>query len=125
MSLKKCVFGCEGKITLFSFPKNPALCKQWMQFVFSGRQRSFSSVFVDECFITRPSSTLEDDTGVNSQTSPVPLPQKCISSRPNPTKKLGENPVPFHSRKNDSHSLPLPCCVFFFFCRNLSVTVKI
>jgi len=44
---------------------------------------------------------LEGDTGVNSQTSPVPLPQKCISSRPNPTKKLGENPVPFHSRKND------------------------
>ncbi len=22
MSLKKCVFGCEGKITLFSFPKH-------------------------------------------------------------------------------------------------------
>ncbi len=28
MSLKKYVFGCEGKITLFSFPKNPALRKQ-------------------------------------------------------------------------------------------------
>ncbi len=55
-------------------------------------------------------NTLEGDTGVNSQTSPVPLPQKLISSRPNPTKKLGENPVPFHSRKNDSHSR-----VFFFF----------
>ncbi len=51
-------------------------------------------------------SALEGDTGVNSQTSPVPLPQKCISSHSNPTKKLGENPVPFHSRKNDSHSLP-------------------
>ncbi len=24
MSLKKCVFGCKGKITLFSFPKNLA-----------------------------------------------------------------------------------------------------
>ncbi len=35
-SLKKCVFGCEGKITLFSFPKNPALREQWMQFVFRG-----------------------------------------------------------------------------------------
>ncbi len=33
MSLKKCVFGCERKITLFSFPKNPALRKQWMQCV--------------------------------------------------------------------------------------------
>ncbi len=55
---------------------------------------------------------LEGDTGVNSQTSPVPLPQKLISSRPNPTKKLGENPVPFHSRKNDSPSLPLPCRFF-------------
>ncbi len=31
MSLKKSVFGCEGKITLFSFPKNPALHKPWMQ----------------------------------------------------------------------------------------------
>ncbi len=58
---------------------------------------------------------VEGDTGVNSQTSPVPLPQKLISSRPNPTKKLGENPVPFHSRKNDSHCLPLPCCIFIFF----------
>ncbi len=25
MSLKKCVFGCEGKITLFSFPKQPTV----------------------------------------------------------------------------------------------------
>ena len=25
---------CEGKITLFSFPNNPALREQWMQFVF-------------------------------------------------------------------------------------------
>ncbi len=24
-SLKKCVFGCEGKITLFSFPKEPSV----------------------------------------------------------------------------------------------------
>ncbi len=53
MSLKKCVFSYEGKITLFSFPKNPALREQWMQFVFSGQQRSFSSVFVDECFINK------------------------------------------------------------------------
>ncbi len=53
MSLKKCVFGCKGKITLFSFPKNPALCEQWMQFVFTGQQRSFTSVFVDEHFINK------------------------------------------------------------------------
>ncbi len=45
MSLKKCVFGCEGKITLFSFPKNPVLREPWMQFVFPGQQQSFSSVF--------------------------------------------------------------------------------
>ncbi len=25
MSLKKCVFGCKGKITLFSFPKEPSV----------------------------------------------------------------------------------------------------
>ncbi len=46
MSLKKCVFGCEGKITLFSFPKNPALREQWMQFAFPGQQWSFSSVLL-------------------------------------------------------------------------------
>ncbi len=53
MSLKKCVFGCDGKITLFSFPKNPALRKQWMQFVFPGQQRSFANVFVYERFINK------------------------------------------------------------------------
>ncbi|XP_058650006.1 uncharacterized protein LOC131551236 [Onychostoma macrolepis] len=53
MSLKKCVFGCEGKITLFSLSKNPALGKQWMLFVFPGQQRSFSSVFVDQRFINK------------------------------------------------------------------------
>ncbi len=53
MSLKKCVFGCEGKITLFSFSKNPALRKQWMQLFFPEQQRSFLSVFVDERFINK------------------------------------------------------------------------
>ncbi len=53
MSLKKSVFVCEGKITLFSFPKNPALHEQWTQLVFSEQQRSFSSVFVDERFINQ------------------------------------------------------------------------
>ncbi len=38
---------------MFSFPKNPALRKQWMQFVFPGQQQSFSSVFVDERFINK------------------------------------------------------------------------
>ncbi len=33
---KEVCFGCEGKITLFSFPKNPVLHEQWMQFVFRG-----------------------------------------------------------------------------------------
>ncbi len=67
---------------------------------------------------------LEGDTGVNSQTSPIPLPQKLISSRPNPTKKLGENPVlstPGGMTPIPSHSR----VVVFFFRRNLSVTVKI
>ncbi len=53
MSLKKCVFGCKEKITLFSFPKNPALREQWMQFIFLGQQRSFTRVFVDERFINK------------------------------------------------------------------------
>ncbi len=46
MSLKECVFGCEGKITLYSFPKNPALCEQWMQFVFPEQQQSFTCVWL-------------------------------------------------------------------------------
>ncbi len=29
------------------------LHEQWMQFVFPGQQRSFASVFVDECFINK------------------------------------------------------------------------
>ncbi len=46
-------------------------------------------------------------------------------SHPTPTKmylfpsqshdKTGRKSRPVHSRKNDSHSLPLPCCCFFFF----------
>ncbi len=42
-------FGCKGKISLFSFPKNPALCEQWMQFVFPGQQKkkkSFACVYL-------------------------------------------------------------------------------
>ncbi len=35
VSKEEC-FGCEGKITLFSFPKNPALREQRIQFVFWG-----------------------------------------------------------------------------------------
>ncbi|XP_051742028.1 gastrula zinc finger protein XlCGF57.1-like [Ctenopharyngodon idella] len=59
MSRKKCVFCCKGKTALFSFPKNPALREQWMQFVFPGQQRSCGSVFVcsrhfgDECFTNK------------------------------------------------------------------------
>ncbi len=53
--------------------------------------------------------SVEGDTGVNSQTSPVPLPQKWISSGPNPTKKLGGNPVPLLEEW-----LPLPCWGFIF-----------
>ncbi len=67
---------------------------------------------------------VEGDTGVNSQTSPIPLSQKLISSRPNPTKKLGENPVP----STPGRMTPIPShsrVVVFFFFRNLSVTVKI
>ncbi len=68
--------------------------------------------------------SVEGDTGVNSQTSPVPLPQKLFSSRPNPTKKLGENPVP----STPGRMTPIPShsrVVVFVFRRNLSVTVKI
>ncbi len=52
-NVSKEVCFCEGKITLFSFLKNPALCEQWMQFVFPGQQQSFSSEFVNERFINK------------------------------------------------------------------------
>ncbi len=40
--------------------------------------------------------------------------QTLISSRPNPHEKNWRK-IPFHSRKNDSHSLPLRVFFFFFF----------
>ncbi len=107
-----CVCVCVGYIFIYIYIYSLSVCVCVCARV---------CVYVRVCNVC----VLEGDTGVNSQTSPVPLPQKLISSRPNPTKKLGENPVTFHSRKNDSHSLPLPCRVFFSLRRNLSVTVKI
>uniref|UniRef100_A0A9J8BNT2 THAP-type domain-containing protein n=1 Tax=Cyprinus carpio carpio TaxID=630221 RepID=A0A9J8BNT2_CYPCA len=59
MSPNNCAFGCEGKFTVFGFPKNPVLYEQWMKFVFPGQQRSVASAFVcschfsDECFINK------------------------------------------------------------------------
>ncbi len=50
VSKKECVFGCEGKLILFSFPKNPALREQWMRFVFPGQQRSFATVYLFPSF---------------------------------------------------------------------------
>ncbi len=52
MSLKKCVFGCEEKITFFSFPKERYMNSGCSLF-FSVQQQSFSSVFVDESFINK------------------------------------------------------------------------
>ncbi len=59
MSPKKCVFGCEGKITLFIFPNKPALREPWIQ------EWSFTTVFVcshhfgDECFINKAQFEVE------------------------------------------------------------------
>ncbi len=41
MSLKKCVFGCEGKITLFSFPKEPTVTWTVDIVCFSGAATEF------------------------------------------------------------------------------------
>uniref|UniRef100_A0A3Q3I9R1 THAP domain-containing protein 1 n=1 Tax=Monopterus albus TaxID=43700 RepID=A0A3Q3I9R1_MONAL len=46
MSRRKCVFGCDGTLNLFSFPKDPAIKGQWMKFVFRGQQRSCVNVLV-------------------------------------------------------------------------------
>ncbi len=50
-SLKKCVFGCEGKITLFSFPKEPSVTWTVDIVCFSGAAMEFLKCFVDERFI--------------------------------------------------------------------------
>ncbi len=53
MSLKKCVFGCEGKITLFSFPKQPTVTWTVDIVCFSGAAMEFLKCFVDERFINK------------------------------------------------------------------------
>ncbi len=52
-SLKKCVFGCEGKITLFSFPKQPTVTWTVDIVCFSGAAMEFLKCFVDERFINK------------------------------------------------------------------------
>ncbi len=53
MSLKKCVFGCEGKITLFSFPNEPTVTWTVDIVCFSGAAMEFLKCFVDERFINK------------------------------------------------------------------------
>ncbi len=53
MSLKKCVFGCEGKITLFSFPKQPTVTWTVDIVCFSGAAMEFLKCFVEERFINK------------------------------------------------------------------------
>ncbi len=53
MSLKKCVFGCERKITLFSFPKEPTITWTVDIVCFSGAAMEFLKCFVDERFINK------------------------------------------------------------------------
>ncbi len=52
-SLKKSVFGCEGKITLFSFPKQPSVTWTVDIVCFSGAAMEFLKCFVDERFINK------------------------------------------------------------------------
>ncbi len=53
MSLKKCVFGCEGKITLFSYPKEPTVTWTVDIVCFSGAAMEFLRCFVDKRFINK------------------------------------------------------------------------
>lgn len=60
MTQRKCVFECEGKKSLFRFPKNSELRQKWMQFVFPGQQRkTWENVYVcyqhftDDCFTNK------------------------------------------------------------------------
>ncbi len=57
---------------------------------------------------------LEGDTGVDFQTSPIPLPQKKISSRPNPMKKLGEMPSRSTPGEEWFPFPPTPVLLFFW-----------
>lgn len=53
--LQRSVSGCEGKITLFSFPTNPVLRGQWTQFVFRGSNEIWQvfCTFSEECFTNK------------------------------------------------------------------------
>ena len=46
MSSRKGVFGCEGKLTIFSLPKDSAILDQRMWFVFPGQQHSPEKVWI-------------------------------------------------------------------------------
>jgi len=49
---RKCVVGCEIKLTLFSFPKDPTVLNQPMQFVFPWPATQ-SLHFTDNCFMNK------------------------------------------------------------------------
>ncbi len=53
MSLKKCVFRCEEKITLFSFPKQPTVTWTVDIVCFSGAAMEFLSVLLTNVFINK------------------------------------------------------------------------
>ncbi len=117
--VKKFGYSCRQRRLTWAKEKKNWAVAQWSKVLFSDESK-----FVFHLETKVLESGVEGDTGVNSQTSPIPLPQKCISSRPNPMKKLGENPVP----STPGRMTPIPShsrVVFFFFRRNLSVTVKI
>ncbi|XP_026097041.1 uncharacterized protein LOC113068523 isoform X2 [Carassius auratus] len=58
MPPNKCIFGFEGKFTVFSFTNNPALHEQWMQFVVTSSIDGIKCVCVfwslsDGCFMNK------------------------------------------------------------------------
>ncbi len=107
--VKKFGYSCRQRRLTWAKEKKNWAVAQWSKVLFSDESK-----FVFHLETKVLESGVEGDTGVNSQTSPVPLPQKFISSRPNPMKKLGENHVP----STPGRMTPIPShsrVVFFFF----------
>lgn len=53
MAPRKCFYGCEGKVRLFSFPKEASTRQKWEELLFSGQKQRRTYVFVCQRHFTR------------------------------------------------------------------------
>lgn len=54
-----CFLGCEGNSPLFCLPADPKILQKWEEFVFTGRQKTSTPVYVcsrhftEDCFVNK------------------------------------------------------------------------